>query len=69
MMMPNMDGSTAINAIHRINPLVPVIAVSGLLTNEQFPISKESNLTAFLPKPYTSQKLLEILHKMINNIN
>jgi two-component system, cell cycle sensor histidine kinase and response regulator CckA len=69
MMMPNMDGSTAINAIHRINPLVPIIAVSGLLTNEQFPISKESNLTAFLPKPYTAQKLLKTLHKILDNIN
>jgi two-component system, cell cycle sensor histidine kinase and response regulator CckA len=67
MMMPIMDGSTAINAIHRINPLVPVIAVSGLLNNEQFPISQESTLTAFLPKPYTTQKLLKTLRQMINN--
>jgi two-component system, cell cycle sensor histidine kinase and response regulator CckA len=69
MMMPNMDGSTAIHAIHRINPLVPIIAVSGLLTNEQFPISKESNLTAFLPKPYTAQKLLKTLRQLIDNVN
>lgn len=69
MMMPNMDGCTAINAIHRINPLVPVIAVSGLATSEQFTISQESNLTTFLPKPYTAQKLLEVLRQMITNAN
>jgi two-component system, cell cycle sensor histidine kinase and response regulator CckA len=67
-MMPNMDGLTAINAIHRMNPLLPVVAVSGLVTSEQFPISQESKLTTFLSKPYTAQKLLKTLRQIIDNL-
>ncbi|ARV62910.1 hybrid sensor histidine kinase/response regulator [Nostocales cyanobacterium HT-58-2] len=65
MMMPNMDGVTTISTLHKMNPLLRIIAVSGLATSEQVPVDKASQLTAFLPKPYTTQELLKTLRLII----
>lgn len=65
IMMPNMDGITTINTLKKMNPLLRVIAVSGLATSEQLPSDKVSKLTTFLPKPYTAQELLKNLHTVI----
>ncbi|MFH7026633.1 MAG: PAS domain S-box protein [Heteroscytonema crispum UTEX LB 1556] len=61
MMMPNMDGATTISTLHKMNPQLPIIAVSGLATGEQVSINKGSKNAAFLPKPYTAQELLKTL--------
>ena len=66
MMMPNMDGATTISTLHKMNPLLRIVAVSGLATREQVPIDKASKLAAFLPKPYTAQELLKKLHQVFN---
>jgi two-component system, cell cycle sensor histidine kinase and response regulator CckA len=67
MMMPNMDGATTICALQKMNPLLRIIAVSGLATSEQIPFEAKSPMTAFLPKPYTAQELLQTLHSVIIN--
>ncbi|MEL6162940.1 MAG: PAS domain S-box protein, partial [Cyanobacteria bacterium J06628_3] len=64
MMMPSMDGATTINTLHKMNPSLRMIAVSGLATSEQIPFDKNSNHTAFLPKPYTAKELLTTLHSV-----
>jgi two-component system, cell cycle sensor histidine kinase and response regulator CckA len=66
MMMPNMDGATTISTLQKMNPLLRIVAVSGLATREQVPIDKASKLAAFLPKPYTAQELLKKLHQVFN---
>jgi len=66
MMMPNMDGATTIRKLQDINSQLPIIAVSGLVTSEQVPTSAESQQIAFLPKPYTTPELLQILHKILH---
>lgn len=66
MMMPNMDGTTAINTLRKMNPLLRIIAVSGLATCEQTLLNHKTTHTVFLPKPYTAQELLKILH-MVNS--
>ena len=66
MMMPNMDGATTINTLHKMNPYLRTIAVSGLATSEQVPFDKTSKFTAFLPKPYTAQELLTALYSVLN---
>ncbi|WP_366932236.1 response regulator [Nostoc sp. NMS8] len=53
IMMSKMDGATTIRTLQRLNPLLPIIAVSGLATSEQVPIDKTAEYTAFLPKPYS----------------
>ena len=66
MMMSKMDGATTIRTLQNINPLLPIIVVSGLATSEQVPIEKIDEHTAFLPKPYTTQELLKTLHAVIS---
>ncbi len=66
MMMPNMDGATTIKTLKKMNPLLPIIAVSGLPTNEQVLLNKTSQHAAFLPKPYTTQELLQTLHGVLS---
>ncbi|MEH1967753.1 hybrid sensor histidine kinase/response regulator [Nostoc sp.] len=67
MMMSKMDGATTIRTLQGINPLLPIIAVSGLVTSEQVPIDKTTEYTAFLPKPYTTQELLKTLNAVISH--
>ncbi|MEI2580168.1 hybrid sensor histidine kinase/response regulator [Scytonema sp. PRP1] len=67
MMMPDMDGVTTISTLQKMNPLLRIVAVSGLATSEQVPLEQDSKLIAFLPKPYTAQELLKTLHSLISN--
>jgi CheY-like chemotaxis protein len=67
MMMPDMDGVTTISTLQKMNPLLRIVAVSGLATSEQVPLDKASKLIAFLPKPYTAQELLKTLHSVISS--
>jgi CheY-like chemotaxis protein len=65
MMMPVMDGYTAITAIQKINPGVKIIAVSGLEQKDERSQSADIGVYAFLPKPYTTEKLLKIIHEVL----
>ena len=65
MMMPVMDGQASIQAIRKINPEVKIIAVSGLAEKDR--LAKVADCTnAFLPKPYTAQKLLKTIHEVLS---
>ncbi|SNQ59860.1 hybrid sensor histidine kinase/response regulator [Candidatus Methanoperedens nitratireducens] len=65
MMMPVMDGETSIRAIHRINPEVKIIAVSGLTDKDR--LKKVADLAnTFLPKPYTAERLLKTIHEVLS---
>jgi PAS domain S-box-containing protein len=64
MMMPVMDGQASIRAIRRVNPEVKIIAVSGLTEKDR--LAKVADLAnAFLSKPYTAEKLLKTIHKVL----
>ncbi|OUL25587.1 PAS domain S-box protein [Nostoc sp. 106C] len=67
MMMPKMDGATTIHTLQKMNPKLPIIAVSGLATSEQVFIDKTSQHTAFLSKPYTVQELLKTLQLVLSH--
>ncbi|KST68157.1 CBS domain-containing protein [Mastigocoleus testarum] len=67
MMMPSMDGLTAIYTLQQINREVKVIAVSGLPSSEKIATANQAGVKAFLAKPYTSQELLRNLHLVIHN--
>ena len=65
MMMPIMDGQASIQAIRKINHDVKIIAVSGLAEKDR--LAKVADYTnAFLPKPYTAQKLLKTIHEVLS---
>ena len=65
LMMPVMDGEAGIRAIRKINHDVKIIAVSGLTEKDR--LAKVADYTnAFLPKPYTAQKLLKTIHEVLS---
>lgn len=66
MVMPDIDGATIIGTLQNINPQLAIIAVSGLVTSEQYAIAKASMHTTFLPKPFTVQQLLRVLHTILH---
>ncbi|MBE9190923.1 CHASE3 domain-containing protein [Gloeocapsopsis crepidinum LEGE 06123] len=65
MMMPSMDGANTIMTLQKMNPLVKIIAISGLSSNEKIAATTGSGVQAFLPKPCTAKELLETLHSAI----
>ncbi len=65
MMMPVMDGHASVRAIRKINPGVKIIAVSGLAEKEK--LKNVADITnAFLPKPYTAERLLKTINEVLN---
>lgn len=67
MMMPNMAGPAAIRILRKMNPLVKIIAVSGLPSSERVRAAMDTGVSAFLSKPYTTQELLKTLHSVLNS--
>jgi two-component system, cell cycle sensor histidine kinase and response regulator CckA len=64
MMMPSMDGSLAIRALKQINPQVRIVAVSGLVTSDVCSDVTDTDVLAFLPKPFTTKDLLTTLDEI-----
>ncbi|MGB8686267.1 MAG: PAS domain S-box protein [Microcoleus sp.] len=64
IMMPNLDGVSAMRALQKINPLVKIIATSGLLNNRK--LALDANVKTFLFKPYTIRKLLQMLTEILS---
>jgi PAS domain S-box-containing protein len=64
MMMPLMDGETAILALEKINPQVKVIANSGLGSSNK---NMSACVKALLLKPYSTDELLKTLHQVFHN--
>lgn len=65
IMMPSMDGLTAISILQKLNPQVKVITTSGLASNRLFSEESGIGITAFLSKPYTAQELLQTLQSVL----
>jgi PAS domain S-box-containing protein len=65
MMMPNMDGPTAISALKKLNPQLKVIASSGLAEQGKLQEMATRGVTHFLPKPYTAERLLQELAALL----
>jgi PAS domain S-box-containing protein len=63
VMMPNMDGITAIRALKKINPAVQIIAISGLSANKEAALAAGASM--FLAKPYMIDDLLSSISSLI----
>jgi PAS domain S-box-containing protein len=63
IMMPSLDGLAVIPLLHRFNPNVYVVAMSGLNSTEAALQAEKLGCQGFLPKPFTTNELLQILHK------
>ena len=67
MAMPFLDGPSAIRAIRRVSPNQKVVAMSGLLNPEQTAELESLNVSSFLTKPFTAEKLLTTLAGILQN--
>ncbi|GAX43608.1 multi-sensor hybrid histidine kinase [Tolypothrix sp. NIES-4075] len=67
MLMPSMDGITTIRTLHKINPNVKIIAISGLATSDKMNAAYDLGIKAFLSKPYTAKQLLETINTVKNS--
>lgn len=56
--MPVMDGPAAIRAMRRIDPRVPILAMSGLAERHGLGDLEEGGVVAFLEKPFSAEELL-----------
>jgi len=66
MMMPFMDGPATIRALQRMNPDVRIIAASGLSASQRVAEASLGGVEIFLDKPYTAEKLLKALAKILS---
>jgi CheY-like chemotaxis protein len=65
MTMPTMDGASAIKVLEKINAMVPVIATSGISSNEPVARSAGANVKFFLQKPFTADAVLVTLKEAL----
>ncbi len=66
MAMPVMDGPKAIQAIKKINPHARVIMSSGLSSSTDMTEEINDMVTAFIPKPYAAEVLLQTLYRVLH---
>ncbi|HXG47497.1 MAG TPA: PAS domain S-box protein [Methylomirabilota bacterium] len=65
MMMPFVDGSATIRALHHMQPDLMIIAASGLAENEA--VTQTIENTRFLPKPFAASTLLMLVHDCLRS--
>ncbi|RCJ23593.1 hybrid sensor histidine kinase/response regulator [Nostoc sp. ATCC 43529] len=66
IMLPSLDGLTAIRTLKKINPQVKIIASSGLMSDHKLSAVTDSGVNMFLSKPYTVKELLLSLQKVLS---
>ncbi|CAN5322664.1 response regulator [soil metagenome] len=64
--MPYMDGSALIRALKKLDPAIKIVAMSGLMGDEQMSELKSLGVSDFLSKPFTAEALLNSLAAVIN---
>jgi CheY-like chemotaxis protein len=68
IMMPEMDGNTALVTLHQIAPNLPAIAMSGLNTTDAIAQAQRSGFLKFLTKPFTTDELLRSISETLEVI-
>ncbi len=66
MAMPIMDGSATIAALKTVNPEIKIIGSSGLAPNGYEVEAARTGVRHFIPKPYTTEVMLNTLHEVLN---
>jgi DNA-binding response OmpR family regulator len=61
-----MDGVTAIRTLQKIDSQVKIIAVSGLVSNDNLVQVATFGVNTFLSKPYTTKDLLNTISGVLN---
>ncbi|MEH2220499.1 MAG: PAS domain S-box protein [Nostoc sp.] len=66
IMMPSINGKTAIRTLQTINPQVPIVAMSGLATAEALVQTTGVAIQGFLAKPFSTEQLLNFVQKIFS---
>jgi two-component system, cell cycle sensor histidine kinase and response regulator CckA len=61
-----MNGKTAIRILKTINSEAKIIAVSGLVSDQEIIAEINNSIEAFVAKPYTNNDLLKVINEVIN---
>ncbi|MBE9107353.1 response regulator [Nostoc cf. edaphicum LEGE 07299] len=69
IMLPSLDGLTAMRTLQKINPQVRIIASSGLMSDNKLSAVAAIGVNTFLSKPYTVNELLLSLQKVLSEVN
>ncbi|WP_448561582.1 response regulator [Trichothermofontia sp.] len=64
LMMPVMDGLSTIPLIRHLRPNLAIVAMSGLGASEPTLQAEKLGVQYFLPKPFTTKELLEVLYQV-----
>ncbi|HEX4646865.1 MAG TPA: response regulator, partial [Verrucomicrobiae bacterium] len=67
MMMPVMDGPTAICALKKIDPNLKFLAISGLMQSDVLKEKLSGVTVSFLAKPFSAEKLLQNLRELLTD--
>ncbi|HEX4262961.1 MAG TPA: response regulator [Verrucomicrobiae bacterium] len=63
--MPFMDGLATSIALKKINPRLKIIMASGSVPSKSDGTAND-NISAFVPKPYTVDRLLKVVHEVLH---
>jgi PAS domain S-box-containing protein len=66
IMMPEMDGKTAIRTLKQINPELKIMAASGLIDRQEISTELDGNVTTFMNKPYGNDDLLRTISEILS---
>lgn len=66
MAMPVMDGPATIVALRAMEPRLRIIGSSGLNANGNVVRAMDAGVRHFVPKPYTTEGLLRVLHRALS---
>ncbi len=67
MMMPVMNGPAMINALHALDPRLPILGMSGLPERQGVKGFEQVEVSALLAKPFSGEQLLRVLHSTLHS--
>lgn len=66
LMMPSIEGNTAIQELQRRDPSLKIIATTGLPMTQLAQLKDNPNIAAYLSKPYSNHELLYTVQNVLN---
>jgi two-component system cell cycle sensor histidine kinase/response regulator CckA len=63
LMMPGINGLEVVNEIRNLDPHCPVVFISGIASFEPLAVEIREKRLNLLPKPFTAEKLLEVVNQ------
>jgi len=68
MVMPVMDGLTAVHAIRQKLPQMKILVASGYTTAENFPTLRKMKVEGFVQKPFELHKLAHLIRDVLDGV-